>query len=170
MASTVHVLSLSRFVRIFRKIVSVVCLMSGFCPDVLSGVCVSGFCLSRFCQLSGFCPDFEKKKLSAVYPSGRTRTRQSCPDFHCSCPPMSDCYYPPWWIFVAMLSVSLLTLTTIHSSGKHPQDFWNFRHADLESLASSYSYHVFMNTVYLLSTVNGYSFYLISKICISYAQ
>ena len=67
-------------------------------------------------------------------------------------------------------SVSLLTLKTIRSSARHTQDFWNFRHVDLESLTSSNSYHVFMNAVYLLSTVNGYSFYLISKICISYAQ
>ena len=32
------------------------------------------------------------------------------------------------------------------------------------------SYHVFMNTVYLLITVNEYSYYLISKIWISHAQ
>lgn len=57
-----------------------------------------------------------------------------------------------------------------HSSARHIHDFWNFRNAALQSLTSSYSYHVFMNTVYLLSTVNGYSYYLISKICISYAQ
>ena len=31
------------------------CLVSGFCPDFLSGVYLSGFCLSRFCQLSGYC-------------------------------------------------------------------------------------------------------------------
>ena len=48
------------FVRIFRKILSGVCPLSGFCPDFLSGVCLSGFCLSRFCPLSGFCPDFWK--------------------------------------------------------------------------------------------------------------
>ena len=78
-------------------------------------------------------------------------------------------YYTQWFC-VAMLSVSLLTLKTIRPSARHTSDFWNFRHADLESLTSSYSYHEFMNTVYLLSTVNGCSYYLISKICISYAQ
>ena len=110
------------FVRIFRKILSGVCLLSGFCPDFLSGVCLSGFCLSgfclsRFCPLSGFCPEFCKKScpmsvcpdsvcldsvrcpdfvrifkktLSGVCLSGRTRTRQSCPDFRCPCPPTSD--------------------------------------------------------------------------------
>ena len=49
------------FVRILRKIVSGVCLLSGFCLDFLSGVCLSGFYLPRFCQLSGFCPDLRKK-------------------------------------------------------------------------------------------------------------
>ena len=49
------------FVRISRKILSGVCLLSGFCPDFLSGVCLSG----------------------------QTRTRQSCPDFCCPCPPTS---------------------------------------------------------------------------------
>ena len=46
------------FVWIFRKIISGVCLLSRFCPDFLSGVCLSEFCLSRFCQLSRSCPDF----------------------------------------------------------------------------------------------------------------
>ena len=38
---------------------------------IVSGVCLSGLCLSRFCL------------------SGRTRTRQSYPDFRCPCPPTS---------------------------------------------------------------------------------
>lgn len=68
------------------------CLLSGFCPCFLSGVCLSRFCRlsgfgpdlckkdcpisicpdfrSRFCPLSGFCPDFPKK-LSAVCQSRR---------------------------------------------------------------------------------------------------
>ena len=57
----VRVLSLPRFVRIFRKILSDVCLLSGFCPDFLSDVCLSGIFLSRFCPLSGFRADFRKK-------------------------------------------------------------------------------------------------------------
>ena len=111
--STVRVLSLSRFCPDFLKIVPGVCLQSGFCPDFLSGVCLSGFSLSRFCPLSGFCSDFYKKRLSDVFLSGfclsrfsilsgifeqtlsvvclpgRTRTRQSCSDFRCPCPPTS---------------------------------------------------------------------------------
>ena len=101
------------FVRIFRRILSGVYRLSGLCPDSLSGVCLSGFCLSHFCPLSGFCPEFCKKtypmsvcpnsvcldfvrcpdfvrnskKLSVVCLSGRTKTRQSCPDFRCPCPP-----------------------------------------------------------------------------------
>ena len=39
-----------------------ICPVSGFCPDSLSGVCLSGYCLSRFCPLSGFCPEFRKKR------------------------------------------------------------------------------------------------------------
>ena len=65
--STVRVLSLSRFLRIFRKIVSHGCSLSGFCPDL-------------------------KKKLSVVCLSDRKSTRQSCPDFHRPCPPTSDGY------------------------------------------------------------------------------
>ena len=41
--------------------------------------------LSAVRVLSGFL----KKTLSAVCLSGRTRTRQSCPDFRCPCPPTS---------------------------------------------------------------------------------
>ena len=85
------------FVRIFRKILSGVCLLSGFCPDFrqvsvcleffrssvqivlkdLSGVyLLSGFCpdsVSGVC-MSGFCPDLIKN-LSAVCLSGRDRDR-----------------------------------------------------------------------------------------------
>ena len=50
------------FVRIFRKFVS------GFRPDFLPGICLSGFCLSRFCDIiSVCCPGFvrilEKKDI-----------------------------------------------------------------------------------------------------------
>ena len=63
-------------VRILRKI-SVRCLSVRILSvSVLSGVRI----------LSGF----SKKSLSVVCLSGRTRTRQSCPDFHCPCPPTSD--------------------------------------------------------------------------------
>ena len=96
------------FVRIIRKIVSGVCLLSGFCPDFLSGICLSWFCLSRFSPLSGFCPNFSKK-LSVVCLSGRIRTRQSCPDFHCPCPPTSD---------VAHI---INTSTTVNNSVLHKQ-------------------------------------------------
>ena len=50
------------FVWIFRKIVSGVCLLSGF----------------------------KNKKLSVVWLFDRKRTRQSCPDFDCPCPTTSD--------------------------------------------------------------------------------
>ena len=96
-----------------------ICPVSGFCPDSLSGVCLSGYCLSRFCPLSGFCPEFRKKRCPvSVCPdsvcldsvrcpdsvgnfrkdavcclSVRTRTRQSCPDFRCPCPPTSGLRY-----------------------------------------------------------------------------
>ena len=61
------------FVRIFLTDLSGVCPLSGLCPDSLSGVCLSGFCLSRFCPLSGFCPDFRKKDCPMSF----------CPDFVC---------------------------------------------------------------------------------------
>ena len=51
-------------------------------PDLLPGFCKSGFYLSRFCLLSGFWLDSLKK---VVCMSGRTRTRQSRPDFRCPC-------------------------------------------------------------------------------------
>ena len=38
---------------IFLTDLSGVCSLSGFCPESLTGVCLSGFRLSRFCQLSG---------------------------------------------------------------------------------------------------------------------
>ena len=70
------------FVRIFRKILSGVCLLSGFCPDFLSGVCLSGFCLSRFCPLSGFCPEFCKKSCPmSVCPDSVCLDSVRCPDF-----------------------------------------------------------------------------------------
>ena len=74
---TVHVLSMSCpclvFVRIFRKIVSDVCLLSGIQDSGYSvRLLDSGICLSR------------------LY--GRKRTRQSCPDFYCPCPPTSGFY------------------------------------------------------------------------------
>ena len=55
------------------------CPVSVCCPDFLSSVCLSGFCLpgfylSRFSPPTRFCPDF-RKKLSVVCLSGRTRTR-----------------------------------------------------------------------------------------------
>ena len=79
------------FVRIFRKVLSGVCPVSGFCQNLLSGVSLSGFCLSRFCPVSGFCHDFSEKVCPvSVCPAGRTRTRQRCPDFHCRCPLNSD--------------------------------------------------------------------------------
>jgi len=62
----VRVLSLPRFVRIFRKILSDVCLLSGFCPDFLSDVCLSGIFLSRFCPLSGFRSDWRKKAVRCL--------------------------------------------------------------------------------------------------------
>ena len=61
------------FVWIFQTDLSGVCLLSGLCPDSLSGVCLSGFCLSRFCPVSGFCPDFSKKDFPVSI----------CPDFVC---------------------------------------------------------------------------------------
>ena len=69
------------FVRIFRKILSGVCPLSGFCPDLLSGVCLSGFCLSRFCPLSGFCPEFCKKSCPmSVCPDSVCLDSVRCPD------------------------------------------------------------------------------------------
>ena len=46
----------------------------------------------RVLSLSRFCPDFQKI-VSGVCLSGRTRTRQSCPDFRCPCPPTSGNNY-----------------------------------------------------------------------------
>ena len=53
-------------VGIFLTDLSGVCPVSGFCPDSLSGVCLSGFCLSRFCPVSGFCPDFQKNSVRCL--------------------------------------------------------------------------------------------------------
>ena len=88
--STVRVLSLSRFYPDFRKIVS------GFCLDFLSGICLSRYCQSRFCELPGFCPNFRKKAVRCL--SGRTRTRQSCPGFHCPYPPTSGSINGTSWL------------------------------------------------------------------------
>ena len=45
-------------------------------------------------MLSDVClSEFKKKKLSVVCLSDRTRTRQSCPDFHCPCPPTSALHH-----------------------------------------------------------------------------
>ena len=54
------------FVRIFRKVLSGVCPVSGFCQNSLSGVCLSGLCLSRFCPMSGFCLDFQEKSVRCL--------------------------------------------------------------------------------------------------------
>ena len=55
--------------------VSGVCLLSRFCQDFLSGVCLSGFCLSRFCN----CPDsvriIEKSCPFSVCPVEQGRDR-----------------------------------------------------------------------------------------------
>ena len=59
-----------------RKILSVVCLLSGFCPDFLSGVCLTGFGLSRFC------PDFKEKGcLVSVCPEFFYLDSVRCRDF-----------------------------------------------------------------------------------------
>jgi len=53
---------------------------------------MSGFS-GKLSPVSVCCPDSVRileKKLYVVCMSGRTRTRQSCPDFHCPCPPTSD--------------------------------------------------------------------------------
>ena len=64
------------FVRIFRKVLSGVCPVSGFCQNSLSGVCLSGFCLSRFCPVSGFCLDFSGKVCPvSVCPAGQGQDR-----------------------------------------------------------------------------------------------
>ena len=55
-------------------------------------------CLSDFRILSGFL-----KKLFVVCLSGRTRTRQSCPNFHCPC--------PPTFVLRESVSLSFLRLT-----------------------------------------------------------
>ena len=75
-------------------------------------------CLSAvhiFCQVP-VCSDFlrkcvrnSRKKQSVVCLSGRIRTRQSCPDFHCPCPPTSD---------VAHI---INTSTTVNNSVLHKQ-------------------------------------------------
>ena len=53
-----------RLVERFVKILSGVCLLSGFLEKFLSSVCLSGFCLSRFCR--DFVRIFKKKTLSVV--------------------------------------------------------------------------------------------------------
>ena len=72
------------------SILSGVRILSGFLEKkafrCLSVRTLSVSILSAVRILSGFL----KKTLSAVCLSGRTRTRQSCPDFRCPCPPSSD--------------------------------------------------------------------------------
>ena len=71
-------------VRIFRKILPVVCLRSGFCP-------VSA-CPDFISLDSVRCPNFDRifvKKLPIVCLSGCTRTAQRYTDFWCPCPPTS---------------------------------------------------------------------------------
>ena len=52
------------------------CPVSVCCPTFLSGVYLSGFCLSRFCPLSGFCPEFSKRRCPlSVCPAGQGRDR-----------------------------------------------------------------------------------------------
>ena len=64
------------FVQIFRKIVFGVCLLSGLCPDLMSGVCVS-----RFCPVSSFCPEScEKCCPMSVYPNFFCLVSIRCPD------------------------------------------------------------------------------------------
>ena len=67
--STVRILSLSRFVLIFRKSCPVSVWQTASAVRILSGI-------------------FEKT-LSVVCLPDRTSTRQSCPDFRCPCPPTS---------------------------------------------------------------------------------
>ena len=85
------------FIRIFRKILFGVCLLSGFCPlsvcpDFKEKGCLVSVGPDFFYVDSVRCRDFVwifKKTLSVVCLSGRTRTRQNCPDFCCPCPPTS---------------------------------------------------------------------------------
>ena len=62
---------------------------------------------------------------------------------------------------VEMLSVLALTFMVIHSSARHTKDFWNFRHADLQSLKSSNSYHVFMNTNWIQYVIYYFLCYIL---------
>ena len=82
------------------------CPVSVYCPDFLSCVFLSELCLSRFCPnfpgrsvryLSAvwMLSTIVQKMLSDVCLSGRTR-RQSCPDFHCPCPPTSELNLFTW--------------------------------------------------------------------------
>ena len=62
--------------------------MSVCCPDSVETFRINSVrCLSVriFSCLDSV--RISEKKLSVVCQFGRTRTRQSCPDFHCSCPP-----------------------------------------------------------------------------------
>ena len=92
-----------------------VCLDSVRCPDSVRNFvknpvrCLSvRMSLSRFCPVSGFCPDFQRKTLSIVCLSGRTRARQSCPDFRCPCPPTSgQCTIVSWYEFITASIIDL---------------------------------------------------------------
>ena len=76
------------------------CLVSVYCPDSVRIFCPDSVCLD-FVRSPDSVQNFVKR-LSDVYLSGfflsrfcpdclssRTETRQRCPDFQCSCPPIS---------------------------------------------------------------------------------
>ena len=96
--------------------------------------------LSPYCVFLDyvFCPDSVPifgKALSVVYPSGRrTRTRQSCSDFRCLCPPTSTQKRDPavfenqktceknWKIFLGCLKVRIklgLILISVEYTAKY---------------------------------------------------
>ena len=71
------------------------------CPRlVLSGFRPASVCPDSVCSDSVGCQNsvriFKKKTLSVVCLSGRTRTRQSCLDFHNPCPPSSESRCHRW--------------------------------------------------------------------------
>ena len=93
------------FVRIFRKILSGVCLLSGFCCQLSVRIFLTD--LSTVWILTDEQSGFQTKPLSIVYLSGRTRTRRSCPDLHCPFPPTSYGYkfLPKFDFFVIFLEI-----------------------------------------------------------------
>jgi len=68
------------------------CPLSVCCPDFCKKDCPMSFCSDFVCLDYVRCPDsvrnFRKNAVRCL--SGRTRMRQSCPDFRCPCPPTSD--------------------------------------------------------------------------------